>query len=262
MSYTTETQDLLFDPRFSGLPGLAQGGYVGGVMSEMLGSPGASVRLRRPVAVSTPLSIERAGDGRVELRDGEALLAEATAAELSLDVPEPPGFEEALAASAEFPGHHVHPFPECFACGPEREHGDGLRVFPGPVPGRRLVAAPWEPQAELGDPDGSGAPIGPAPIWAAFDCVELWALILHQPGEPGERVVTSTLTTVISGPVVPGEPHVVTAWPIGRDGGRLFVGAALFDADGRLLALGQQTAVSAKWGVPLDLAGRGPVRPS
>ena len=45
---------------------------------------------------------------------------------------------------------------------------------------------------------------------------------------------------------------------MGRDGGRLFIGAALFDASGRVRALGQQTAVCAKWGVPLDLASRAP----
>ena len=30
-------------------------------------------------------------------------------------------------------GCATHPFPTCFACGTDREEGDGLRIFPGPV---------------------------------------------------------------------------------------------------------------------------------
>ena len=44
------------------------------------------------------------------------------------------------------PGLTSHPFPTCFACGTDREPGDGLRIFPGPVAGRAgrrdLDAAP------------------------------------------------------------------------------------------------------------------------
>lgn len=250
MEFTHHPRDLSIDPRFSGLPGLAQGGYVGGLLSAALGEAGAEVKLRRPVPTSSPLTLGPAGAARMQLRDGETLLAEATAAALTLDVPPAADHEEARAASERFPGFSVHPYPGCFACGTEREHGDGLRVFPGSVEGRELVAAPWTPPHEPGSAAGSTPP---ELVWAMFDCLELWALILHAPGAPGERVVTSALTTVVSGPVVPGEPHVAIAWPLGREGDRLFVGAALIDAEGRTRAVGRQTAVTAKWGVPLDL---------
>ena len=42
-----------------------------------------------------------------------------------------------------------------------------------------------------------------------------------------------------------GEQCVVTAWPLGEDGRKLFAGTALFAADGELLALARQT-----WIVP------------
>jgi len=37
-----------------------------------------------------------------------------------------------------------------------------------------------------------------------------------------------------------GESCVVTAWPLGEDGRKLFAGTALFATDGELLALARQ----------------------
>jgi hypothetical protein len=37
-----------------------------------------------------------------------------------------------------------------------------------------------------------------------------------------------------------GEPHIVTAWPLGIEGRKHYAGVALFTAEGELLARGHQ----------------------
>lgn len=248
-SVTGSERALFIEDRYSGLPGLAQGGYVGGLLAEEFGTATVEVRLRRPVPTGRPLTVAPSEEGGVELRDAGASLAVGRPTELDADVPAPPSPAQATAAAGRFPGHHTHPYPGCFACGPDRRVGDGLRVFPGPVTdGRPLVAATWLPPDERG-----GGHVGAGLIWAAFDCAQLWSLMLHEPSSPGERVVTASLATELRGEVEPMVEHVIYAWPIGRAGDRIRAGAALADPDGLVVAAGVQTAVLANWGVPLAI---------
>jgi hypothetical protein len=137
-------------------------------------------------------------------------------------------------------------FPECFVCGTGRAAGDGLRIFPGPVGGRGLVAAPWVPSGDGVAPNEQ--------VWAAFDCAQLWSLIASAPANTTDRVVTAALETRVEQPVAAGEPHVVIAWPMGRDDRTWVAGAALFRARGELCAVGLQRAAVTTWGVPLGRA--------
>jgi hypothetical protein len=241
----------VIDGRYRGLPEIAHGGYVAGLLAAALGGLSAEVRLRRPVPIGRRLSLQRADGELVELRDGEALLAAGATAEFALDVPLPVSLAEAEAASVRYPGFHGHLFPGCLGCGTERHVGDGLRIFPGPVAGRRLVAAPWVPAAEAAD--GAGRVPGEL-VWAALDCLQLWSLIVHLPPAVPDLVVTAALAARLEQPVVAGEPHVLIAWPIGRDGRKWLAGAALIGPDGGLCAIGLQTAAIASWGVPLSRA--------
>ncbi len=70
---------------------------------------------------------------------------------------------------------HDHIFPTCWVCGPDRAPGDGLRLFPGAVPGApdNLVAAPWTPREDLDD--GSGH-VATEQVWAALDCPSFFGL--------------------------------------------------------------------------------------
>jgi hypothetical protein len=89
-------------------------------------------------------------------------------------------------------------------------------------------------------------------VCAALDCPQLWALMVHAPATSRERVVTVVLETRIEQRVTAGEPHVVIAWPIGRDGRHRLAGAAILGPRGELCATGRQTAaVVDGWGVPL-----------
>jgi acyl-CoA thioesterase FadM len=68
-----------------------------------------------------------------------------------------------------------------------------------------------------------------------------------------EKVVTAAISVNVAGPVVAGEPYVVTAWPEGRNGRSWLAGAALMGRDGEVLATSRITAVCAKWGIPIGL---------
>jgi hypothetical protein len=91
-------------------------------------------------------------------------------------------------------------------------------------------------------------------VWAALDCPQLWALIAHAPPRTPERAVTAALEAKLEHPVVAGEPHVVIAWPLAREGRTWLAGAALIGPGGELCAIGRQTAAITSWGVPLARA--------
>jgi hypothetical protein len=235
------------DAAYAGIPEIAHGGYVAGMLTAALATDSSRVRLRRPVPPARALRLERPAPGAVELHDAAGLLAEGVDADVPLHLPDPVAPAEALAASRRFPGLAHHPFPGCVVCG--TEHAGGLRVFPGPVSGRGLVAAHWVPPEEHADDRGE---LAPELVSAALDCPQLWALMVHGPATSSDRVVTTVLETRLEHPVAAGEPHVVIGWPIGRDGRRWLAGAAIFGPSGELCAAGRQTAaVVGGWGVPL-----------
>ena len=225
--------EIVVAPRFNGPPGSGNGGYTAGLVARRAGGP-AEVTLRRPPPLGRPLAVAALDDGRIEVRDGEELVAEAAPATLERDVPAAVGFEDAERAAALYPGFEAHAFPTCFVCGPARQPGDGLRVFAGPVAGRDVVAAPWVPDAWLADDYGT---VRPEFAWAALDCPGAIA-VGHD--ERGETVLGRMAARVDALPA-PGERCVVVAWPAGRDGRKLYAGTALFRAGGELLALARQT---------------------
>jgi hypothetical protein len=185
------------------------------------------------------------------------VLAEAAPAEPSLDVPLPVTLAEADRATRRFAGFHSHPFPDCLVCGAARPVGDGLRIFPGPVAGRRLVAASWVPAPELADGLGQ---VPSELVWAALDCPQLWSLMVHAPAASPDLVVTAELITRLEHPVLAGEPHVVIGWPIGRNRRAWLAGAAVIGPGGELCAVGRQTAAITSWGVPPGRQRRVPAR--
>jgi hypothetical protein len=211
--------ELVVDPRFNGPPDSGNGGYTCGLVARLLDGP-AEVTLRRPPPLGRPLRVESA-DGRVEVRDGDELVAEAVPAHVDLDVPEPVSVADAEAASRGYPGFERHAFPTCFVCGPERAEGEGLRIFAGRVEGRHVFAAPWTPRESR-----------PELVWAALDCPGAIAVGFPERGE----TVLGRLAARIDRLPPPNEAHVVVAWPLGEDGRKLYAGTALFSADGEPLA--------------------------
>jgi hypothetical protein len=214
--------------RYNGPPDSANGGYACGLVAGLLGGV-AEVTLRLPPPLDRELDVLRT-DGRVEIRDGEALVAEAEPVELEVEVPAPVSVETAADASTRYEGFVHHAYNTCFVCGPARE--DGLRVYAGPVEGRPgVLAAPWTP----------GEDVSPELVWAALDCPSGWAVDDFQ----REGVLLGRMAAEIDRLPAPGEPHVVLGWRIGEDGRKRFAGSALLTADGEVLARARST-----WIVP------------
>ena len=227
------SEQVTINRRFRGPPESGNGGYVCGLLAGLIGGT-PEVTLRRPPPLDRPLDVVRLGGG-IALRDGETVIAEADPASLEIDIPEPVSFPDAEAAVGSYIGFRHHPFPTCLVCGPKRAEGDGLRIFPGLIPGRDVVAAPWTPDASLADQNGT---VRPEFVWAALDCPGFFGLFKGPPEQPA---VLGRLAAKLIAPVQPGERCVLTGWPLGADGRKLYSGTALFSADGELRALAQAT---------------------
>jgi hypothetical protein len=221
---------ITIDPRFNGPEGSANGGYTCGLVAELLGGE-AEVTLRSPPPLGRRLDVVRE-EGRVRVLDGGREVAEAEAAQVELEVPQPLTYAEAEGASVRYPGFEEHAFPTCFVCGPKREPGDGLRIFAGPL-GDGRVAGPWVPTE-----------IEPKLVWAALDCPG--AIAVGFP-DRGETLLGRFAARIDALPDL-GERCVVVGWPLGEEGRKLYAGTALFGEEGRLLARARAT-----WIEPLTL---------
>lgn len=215
--------------RFNGPPSTANGGYTCGVVAGLVGGEEVAVSLRVPPPLERPLDAVREGR-RVELRDGETLVADGEPEELLLDVPDAVSPDEAAEASAAGRERWTteHPFPTCVVCGPERKPHDGLCVFPGELRDG-MFAARWIPDESVGD---GNAEVRPECVWAALDCPTSAPVANF-----GERppMVLARLTARLGCSVRVGEPHALLSWPLAVDGRKHHAACALFDSEQRLL---------------------------
>jgi hypothetical protein len=219
--------------RFCGPPGTANGGYLAGRLVALVGGE-AEVTLRRATPLGRSLRVARRGGG-VDLYDGEALTAQARAVSLDVEIPRAVSVAEAEAGAHAFPRFQNHPVPGCFVCGVDRQPGDGLRIFPGPVPGREeIYAAPWIPDVSLADDEGI---IRREFLWAALDCAGAFAV--NEP--PRGLALLGRIAARAVGRAVAGETLVVAAWPIACDGRKLQPGTAIFSAQGEPIAVARAT---------------------
>ena len=224
--------------RFNGPPESGHGGYSAGCAGALVDAPAAEVTLRRPPPLETPLAVVRR-DAGVTLIDGDAVVAEARPAELSVSAPPPVSVEQAAAASERFSWAHDHPFPTCFGCGPERDPADALCLYTGPV-GDGRFAVPWTPPAWTADPTssadtGGDGVVEPRFAWAALDCPS--SAPVHE--TISAPVVLGRLTVALEAPIEVGAPHVVQAWLEHSEGRRRHTAVAIFTAAGERRACGR-----------------------
>lgn len=230
-----DTETAIIASRFNGPPNSGNGGYTCGILGSLIGDC-AEVTLRKPPPLDTELTVEHV-DGDWTLSDGESIVATGREADLQLDVPPPPAFEAAEAAEPNYIGFHEHPFPTCFVCGPDREPGDGLRLFTGKVDGRDIVATHWTPGDDVA---GKYGQVQVRVLWGALDCPTYFGGAL---AGYDKMAVLGRLTAKLIEPVRVGQPHIVVAWPLEDEDKRWNGGSAIFTADGTLCAYARGTWV-------------------
>lgn len=225
--------------RFEGPPGFANGGFLAGLLA---GRGPARVTIRRPVPVDADLVFDgeelreaaspgagsAATGGGASAAGGDASAAPlATVAPLdAVDVGPPPtaSLDAAREAAARTPLAAHHPFPGCFGCGPG--HPSGLHCLAGEV-GDGVWAVAWTPEET-----------DPPFVWSALDCSSSAPVV---PARGGAPHVLGRMEAAIAGTVAVGEPHVVVAWALERDGRRKLSASALLDPRGEPVAFARAT---------------------
>lgn len=234
---TSAPSPLVIAGRFCGPAGSANGGYFAGSVAARAARP-VTVRLLRPPPLDTPLDIVELADGTLEVMSGKERIGEAKPATLALQPPDAPDYFEAVEASRRYAGFAYHRFPTCFVCGPQRQRGDGMRIFAGPVANRGLVAAPWVPDVSLDRGDGK---VRPEFMSAALDCPGYFA------ASPDDRLMLlGEITVRVNRLVHVGEPCTVIGWPLEASGRKRAAGTAVFAEDGELCGLARALWIELK----------------
>ena len=231
----TQPISITISKQFCGPPASGNGGYVAGVLADLLPET-AAVTLRKPPPLETELHVYRSGDGLI-LKHGEQLIAEASLSNLEIDIPAPPSYEEALEHQDNYLSFRPEFFPNCFVCGPARAPQDGLRLFTGPLEGSKLVAAPWQTFPALFAENGR---LLPAFYHAALDCPGAFALMRSARGP----LLLGRMTAKVEEEIVLGEELIVTGWSIGSEGRKHYAGTAVFNRAGALKAFAKSIWIS------------------
>ncbi|HEY0772634.1 MAG TPA: hypothetical protein VGD51_01020 [Nocardioidaceae bacterium] len=239
---------LVIPARYCGPTSSGNGGYTAGLLAERFANhpspapdcPVVEVTLRKPPPLETDLRVEHLLDAPVtRLLDGETLVAEARCTDEELQPVDEVPVGVATEAMHAYAGLRSHPFPRCFACGPAREEGDGLRIFPGPV-GDGRVASTWVPHESLAEASDLLDPgvqrVGLGTTWAALDCVGGWTTDLE-----GRPMVLGQIAARVDALPVVGEPHVVVGAELRTDGRKTFTASTIYDSDGRIVARARHT---------------------
>lgn len=246
MAVLFRVTELIVERRFCGPPRSANGGWASGSLAVAGGLldpfarpedwPAVQVDLVQPPPLASTMQVTRerddSGEDVTRARFGGALIATARAWAGPLREVEPVDARAAAAASARFPGHERHLFPGCFVCGTARSAGEGMRIFPGPLPDDERFAAVWMPSAA----DVGADPV--ASVWAALDCPGGWVSGLET-----RTMVLGRMRARLEALPIAGDEHVVVAQRMGHEGRRFHAATTLFDPDGRVVATSEQTWV-------------------
>ena len=244
---------LVIPSRFCGPPGSGNGGYVCGRIAAYLDGP-VTVTLRLPAPLGTRMVIERDDEGAVRIHDGGTLIAEATsspgspAVEMAVEIPGAVSMADARTAAGRSRYYTDPIFPGCFVCGMGRRSGDGLRIFPGPLTGRPLWAAPWTPDPSVTGADGR---VRPEVAWAALDCPSGIAAAEAASLAPDTAVLLGRMTASLTVLPLAGDQCRVIAWPCGRDGRKLTAGSALLGPGGEVIAAARAVWLTVPRPVPV-----------
>lgn len=226
--------------RFRGPIDSGNGGYVAGRLAQWLSSSceAVEVTLHAPPPLDTPLEVQRTGEEVVVVHAGQRI-AVAKPAELPLTAPQPVPLTVARQAHAGYAGFIKHPLADCFVCGPDRVGGDGLRVFPGPVEGRGLVATTFTADSSLADQQDEMR-VATEFVWAVLDCPSFFAL------RKSVVALLGRMTARIQRAPRVGEECVVVGFAGEQTGRKHKAGAGLYSAAGELLAVAEHVWIELK----------------
>tara|TARA_R110002072_G_scaffold1780_13_gene14970 strand:- start:47994 stop:48740 length:747 start_codon:yes stop_codon:yes gene_type:complete len=234
---------VIIENKFRGPPSSGNGGYVSGIFARLIKDTTATeVTLRAPIPLDHLLTAVPPDNDVARVVDGETLIAEVRAAELSLDIPEPVDWDLVRGAeplSYSF-AENIHPqssqqtsqqtlkvrgfHPICFCCG--ADHEDGLQVFAAPLDEGR-VAAIWRTKQEWAAEDGK---LRAEYLWTAMDCPGQFAFM-----SAGIKTgLLGRMTGRIHARPVAGEDLLVTAWTVRVEGKKHFAGSAIHTKDNKL----------------------------
>lgn len=233
------SQSVTIPRQFCGPPASGNGGYSCGVLAREFGHNPAEVSLLAPPPLDRPLTC--VGDvAQMRLLDGDVVVAVAARAD-EPDAGPVVSVEEAAKAAEEFDaGEYAagHAYPTCFACGPGRAEGDGLRLWPGRTSTPGVVTWPWTPHPATSD--GTGI-VDTAIVWAALDCPSGHAWFDLDPELT--PIVLGRLRAVIHRRPAVAESVVVVGWTKEASGRKRVAGSSIRDGGGELLAAGEATWV-------------------
>lgn len=232
MTASSPLPPLIVPHRFNGPPRSGNGGWTCGALAATLPAQGigtaVTVTLRLPPPLDVPMPVLATAAGATLTRDGQPV-AEAVYAEARPVPVAPVPASTAAEAETRYLGHRSHPFPTCFACGPDRRVGDGLRLFAGAVapgdPEDARVAATWTPYE-------SSVPIA----WAALDCPGGWASDLE-----GRPSVLGRMTAEVRSLPRTSQRYVVVGELRGIDGRKTFTAATVYGPDDEVVASAEHT---------------------
>ncbi len=152
IGWGADVQEIIIDQRFQGPSQSANGGYITGLLAEMVHGP-AEVTLKAPPPLGHAMQIIETADGHA-LMDGEQTVATVRAvAPMELAIPPLPSASAIAEATRNYPGHHDSPIPHCLSAAP----GDRWGMPCGYSQARSKVPT-WPP------PPGHRTPVSPMTV--------------------------------------------------------------------------------------------------
>ena len=201
------------------------GGYTAGRFASFLNGP-HTIRIMKPIPLDTPMEIVET-DERVYARAaGEDILMARPTTLLPQEIPAPPVLEDVRAAMADPISFGADGFSSCLVCGRNRDTGDGLRIWCGPL--EEGVAHLWVPHANFCDGDGK---VKDEYLWGALDCPGAFSL-----PDTARNVLLGEITAEIYDRPKVGNPVTIAAWRIAGEGRKHTARTVLYAESGAPLA--------------------------
>ena len=218
-------ETIIIDNQFNGPPNSGHGGYVAGTFADLMEGT-AEVTLRSPPPLNRSMTVSRHGKN-VYISIADKLVGEVRPGKLQVSIPDCPDRELVALAETRFIEFKKDDFQQCFACGADRDEGDGLRLLTGPIEGSQIVATHWVPHEKFADDNGI---IPTRILWSALDCPGVWSIIR----DSGVIMLLGRLTAQVDLDLLAGTRCTVIGWPIRCEGRKALAGTAIYDDQGKV----------------------------